>query len=83
MNDAKFVEADFIGAVLTDADLSNADLTKATLKNSQMAAAEALAGAILPDGSRMTSTEWPRFQRRHRSLWKSFLKVIRNYFMPK
>jgi uncharacterized protein YjbI with pentapeptide repeats len=64
--------ADLTDANLTDADLSGANLRDANLRsangwnNKQLARAESLVGATMPDGTVMTEEAWEEFTNRYR-----------------
>jgi uncharacterized protein YjbI with pentapeptide repeats len=54
-------------AYLNGADLSNANLSGAKeWANEQLAQAESLIGATLPDGMKMTEEAWEEFKKRYR-----------------
>jgi uncharacterized protein YjbI with pentapeptide repeats len=68
--------ANLFGANLVDANLSNANITSANLvganlrgaegwTNKQLAQAESLVGAILPNGTIMGEKAWVEFKKRY------------------
>jgi uncharacterized protein YjbI with pentapeptide repeats len=59
LNGANLYQADLKGANLNGADLRNADLKGATVTKKQLARAQYLKGAILPDGSIYPSQSYP------------------------
>jgi uncharacterized protein YjbI with pentapeptide repeats len=64
---ASLFGADLSCAKLTDANLSGADLSGAEKwTNGQLAQAESLVGAIMPDGTQMTEEAWEEFKKRYR-----------------
>jgi uncharacterized protein YjbI with pentapeptide repeats len=77
MSDADLQYANLRGANLREADLREADLEGANLShvylrgarnwtNEQLAQAESLVGATLPDGTKMTEEGWEEFKKRYR-----------------
>jgi uncharacterized protein YjbI with pentapeptide repeats len=60
------------GATLTNTDLTNAFLKDANLSNvrnwtnQQLAQAESLVGATMPDGTVMTEAAWEEFKKQYR-----------------
>jgi hypothetical protein len=74
---AKLGEADLSRAKLREASLVEANLVKADLRdadligtngwtNEQLAQADSLVGATMPDGTVMTEEAWEEFKKRHR-----------------
>jgi uncharacterized protein YjbI with pentapeptide repeats len=64
---ADLFKVDLENTVLNDANLRNAVLKNATnWTNVQLAQANSLAGAIMPDGTPMTAARWVSFQRDNR-----------------
>jgi uncharacterized protein YjbI with pentapeptide repeats len=75
--DADLSDADLGRAILSDADLTGADLTGAILisadlrgakgwTNEQLAQAESLVGATLPNGTEMNEEGWEEFKKSYR-----------------
>jgi uncharacterized protein YjbI with pentapeptide repeats len=65
-------EANLYWADLSEANLSGAQLMRANLRrarnctNQQLAQAESLVGATMPDGTKMTEVAWEEFKKRRR-----------------
>jgi Pentapeptide repeats (8 copies) len=60
-------DAELHGAILRGAELKGADLTGAkNLTNQQLAQAESLVGATMPDGTRMTNERWEQLREHYR-----------------
>jgi uncharacterized protein YjbI with pentapeptide repeats len=72
LSDTNLMGANLGGANLSGANLTNANLINANLRgaegwtNEQLAQAESLVGATMPDGTKMTEEAWEEFKKGYR-----------------